>query len=38
LEIVEVDTFPAHGDLDHPVEFAERETRRHQERAATPSG
>ena len=25
-----MDTFLAHGDLDHPVEFAEREIRRHQ--------
>jgi hypothetical protein len=30
LEIIEVDTFPAHGDLDHPMKLAERKTRRHQ--------
>src|ERR1017187_3185535 len=30
LEIVEVDAFPAHGDLDHAMQFAERKTRRHQ--------
>src|SRR5271166_735303 len=30
LEIVEVDTFPAHGDLDHAVKLAERKTRRRQ--------
>src|SRR5208282_1546262 len=30
LEIVEVDTFPAHGDLDHAMKLAERKTRRHQ--------
>jgi hypothetical protein len=29
LEIVEVDTFPAHGDLDHAMKLAERKTRRH---------
>src|SRR5271165_3467312 len=30
LEIVEVDTFPAHGDLDHAMKLAERKTRRRQ--------
>ena len=30
FELVEVDTFPAHGDLDHAVKLSERETRRHQ--------
>jgi hypothetical protein len=30
LEIVEVDAFPAHGDLDHAMQFAERERGRHQ--------
>src|SRR5271165_6653575 len=30
LEIVEVDTFPPHGDLDHAMKLAERKTRRYQ--------
>src|SRR6185437_15247426 len=30
LEIVEVDTFPAHGNLDHAMQFAERKTGWHQ--------
>src|SRR5450755_3871426 len=30
MKIVEVDTVPTHGDLDHPMKLAERKPRRHQ--------
>ena len=37
LENIEVDAFPAHGHLDHAVEFAKRERSPAPERAAIPS-